>query len=322
MGDNNLLMNTQFNFPGRQKLLLFVAKNEEFSFYYPLRRRGGEPAALPKIDWTRFPETGPRPGTHKSVDEFLAEFDFNLIQFSNDFNVYKYRFSGNFPEEIRVKIIATDLKTRLHAVSASSEAGKLMSRRFTFYDIAKLENLDLESKLTLLFGKRIGDEETVAPAGPNADNVVGSLANLPVGEEEPKKKELQHKTIPEIRDPPKKSDKRQTEVFFSAEKGEEVRLNREDYLLHSPAPKIPGAGGVRRYHGTIKVFFDEDKYGFFQSDDYGQDVYVALDDLKKAGVTKKTVHKNRDQVYSFLIHEYQRKNKQAKKAVEIRMLED
>jgi len=334
MDDNGLLIHTDFNFPAPATLRLFAAKQDEFTFYFPLRLKGDHTAeaSLPSITWKDW-EVAPKPDTGhsgghsgKSFDQFLAEFDFGLVGFANSFSVYKYRYSGNFPEEVRLRLIAADLKSRLHAVSASTEAGKQMSRRFTFYDISKLENLDLESKKALLFGKKIVD--SVSPKAPHAlppAPVILSLADLGPDQNDfdPSTSEKNGVGSAEnlrvsVRN---QSDKHQTEVFFSAEKGEDKLLKREDFLLNSPPSGLTKGPSPRRFHGVIKVFFDEEKYGFLESQDYGQDVYVSLDELKKAGVTKKTVRKNRAQVYSFVVHEYHRKHKLARKAVEIEMEE-
>lgn len=316
MDDNNLLLHTLFHFRGTAPLLLFAAKQEEFTFYFPLRLRDPS-AAPPAVDWKAFPDAPPKTQPSKSVEQFLADFDFSLVGFANSFSVYKYRYAGNFPEEVRLKLIAADLKSRLHAVSASTEAGKQMARRFTFYDIAKLENLDLESKKALLFGKKIVDAAAEADSSPPTR----SLAELAQEKETPVSPQLPQ-PLPPAPLPPsarKPSDKQRSELVYSAEKPLEAELKREDFLLTSPPSNLPKGSAPRRFHGTIKVFFDDEKYGFLESPDYGQDVYVSLDELKKAGATKKIVRKNRAQPYTFVVHEYTRKGKPARKAVDIKM---
>lgn len=316
MGDNNLLFNTTFNFVGRHKLSLFVAKQDDFSFYYSMRPREGADSAEAKpwkADWSRLTAALPRPMTHKSIDQYLAEFDYSLTSHCNSFSVHKYRFQGLFPEDVRLKLIATDLKSRLHAVSTSSEAGKHMSRRFTFYDIAKLENLDLESKKTLLFGKKIGDAAETKNGGMSVAPVVSSLADIPEAHFSAEKRKPSVQEVANAQD--QATDGIKEEIFLSGFKERPLDLIREEYLLSSPPLNLPPP----RYFGVIKVFFDDDKYGFFASKDFGGDVYVALEELKKAGVSKKIVRKHREQVYSFAIQEYTRKNKAARKAIDVRM---
>lgn len=335
MDENSLLLHTDFNFPASPAVLLLAVKQDEFIIYFPLRRRldGHPTASLPTIDWKQWNDTVAKTQPSKSIDQFQSEFDFTLVGFANSFSVNKYRYSGNFPEEVRLKLIAADLKSRLHAVSASTEAGKQMSRRFTFYDISKLENLDLENKKSLLFGKKIVDvtEQKTSNVRPSAFSeapATSSFTDLSLGQSKTDLTEPLADTHPQKATDTddrrnssamKTNDKQMPEVDLSADNKDSVDLKREDFLLVSPPSGLTKGPAPRRYHGVIKVFFDEEKYGFLESPDYGNDVYVSLDELKKAGVTKKTVRKNRAQLYSFLVHEYHRKHKLARKAVDVRM---
>lgn len=210
----------------------------------------------------------PNPSSNSmNLNDFLEDFDFDLLNHSNSFGVYKFRFLNGFENAVRLKIIASELKSKMQSNLHLMANIKQQATHFSFYDISKLENLDLENKRQLLFGNKI-TRPTQITGHVSLDNSHSQNAL----------KDL-------------KSD-----INF--------------------ANLLPGQSQTR-FTGTIKLFFEKEKYGFLKSNQT-EDVFVSLDELKKAGITQQML-KKRNQQLSFDICDYVRRNKPSRKAINIKI---
>lgn len=164
----------------------------------------------------------------------------------------------------------------------TKSASEKMTKSFSFYDISKLENLGLEDKKELLFGKKIEFHKSnkKLPSCQNSDLI-----------------------------------ERNDSLIIETEK--KTSIDKVDLGFDTKVKSIHEKENIeKRFYGELKLFFEKENYGFIKCEEM-TDVFVSFVDLKKAGFTKNMIKTFKNQKLSFRVFDYERNSKKSRKAIDI-----
>ena len=179
-----------------------------------------------------------------------------------------------------------EFKTIIDGYNSSVLSQEKTNKAFSFYEFISLENLDAESKKEIIFGKKITDffEKT----------------NL---------ERIQQKTAFSVHTP----------VIAKNEKEQEATPNFDG--LPKKNTRVVTNIGKDKIQGQLKIFYEKDDFGFIKIDK-DRDVFVHMEDLKKAGITKEFLRENKNPRFAFTLMEYLGRHNISKKAINIELLQN
>ena len=190
-----------------------------------------------------------------------------------------------------MKLAANDVKSCLFTSSSAPAVEIKISKGFSFYDISRFENFDIETKKTMLFGSK---KSLVLEGKLKTDNISKPGTRTPEITTEYLKEVLN------ITSPIQEAYETSNDEEFSNKKKRTKKV--ED---------------LPRFIGYVKMFFEKEGYGFLKSPQC-PDVYVRYEDLKLAGVDYKFIVKQRHKPLSFNVENYLLRGKPSRRAMNIK----
>lgn len=205
----------------------------------------------------------------------------------NTLSHIEFNFKNMKKNQEEVSSAKKRLKDVFHQYARSvTKSAMTPNKGFFFTEEISLENLDPESKREIIFGEKVTDFFDVNPPGIDPPVLMANTRATPT----------QRREAAQAERSPINSEKKKPVVLSNSK---------------------------NRYTGTFKFFKDDKNYGFLVMDRDNRDIFVYLEDLSQAGLTREQLNNvkyMKSLKFSFCELKYIGKNgKKSKKAVDIKI---
>lgn len=293
---NNLPTVAVYNFMLSPAIPILVIQNASKLNYYPLKPSYFDPDGN---DFVNYNKNIKRLKKHiENNYKSQVEFEFTVgdreanegFKMIRDELVSKFRCIGhyklfhnwNLREEDTVNSTAKEFKSIMENYQKS--ARKITNNKPYFYETITLENLDVENKKEIIFGKQVEGETKISK--PN--KVITKSVKEPVYSVS------------------KSSGKKINMFTFD----QDPNTNRSHVIMDKS----------KRMKGKIVKYFKAKQYGFIKVDGEKGELFFHLDEASKAGLTQDFIDKNKPIFISFSIQEYLNNYSTKRKAVDLKIV--